>query len=405
MSVSHQTAEQQVPVFFECADEHSRTEQLPVQTEHRGEVDISMSLLMLFAVSAVILQLSQGSSVVRVPNDRDGGDSVEFTCTWDSTATSSRIGDSTTATDWRVQPRGRAVYAIGDLHGDWNKTVAALQLVGALQTNSTGRNSGLEWAGGDRIVVQVGDVLDRGNSELGISNLLGCLDAQARASGGRLIRIIGNHELMNAMGQFGYATRRGTQQYGGAAARKQTFAPGGPEARRLAELNVVQMVGDTLFVHGGLLPEHASHAAIEAINAGAKAWLRGGAAARRPIKALTSSSGPLWTREYWSLPKLYDSGQEIACKQLEVALQRAGATRMVVGHTIMPDGEIGSACQGQLWGVDVGMSAGMRGAAPAALLVDAGSVEHGSGEGKTNPTPLYARRKDGENGSPRRRDL
>jgi hypothetical protein len=40
----------------------------------------------------------------------------------------------------------------------------------------------------------------------------------------------------------------------------------------------------------------------------------------------------------------------------------------------MPDGKIGAACGGRLWGTDVGMSRGIRDAAPAVLCVDAGAT-------------------------------
>ena len=116
-------------------------------------------------------------------------------------------------------------------------------------------------------------------------------------------------------------------------------------------------------------------------------------------EGLASSAGPLWSRRYWypdargdqSASRHFDVELGLTldgtatCKTLERALAKSGAKRMVVGHTVMPSGRIGSACGGLLWGTqDVGMSSGMSGAAAAVLQV-AGSTGTGSA-----PTPLYA---------------
>jgi hypothetical protein len=53
--------------------------------------------------------------------------------------------------------------AVGDLHGDLGKTVDSLVLAGVL----TERDGQPAWCGGDTVVVQLGDVLDRGDHEIG----------------------------------------------------------------------------------------------------------------------------------------------------------------------------------------------------------------------------------------------
>lgn len=60
------------------------------------------------------------------------------------------------------------IVAIGDLHGDLNKTVSALKLAGVLTIDDVGSPI---WCGGDSIVVQLGDILDRGDSEIQILHL------------------------------------------------------------------------------------------------------------------------------------------------------------------------------------------------------------------------------------------
>lgn len=56
------------------------------------------------------------------------------------------------------------VHAVGDLHGDLDKAVEALKLGRVISVSDEGEVS---WVGGDTVVVQLGDVLDRGDVEIG----------------------------------------------------------------------------------------------------------------------------------------------------------------------------------------------------------------------------------------------
>lgn len=53
-----------------------------------------------------------------------------------------------------------------------------------------------------QVVVQVGDILDRGEDEIAILSLLRLLDEQAKANGGAVFQVNGNHETMNVEGDF-----------------------------------------------------------------------------------------------------------------------------------------------------------------------------------------------------------
>ena len=58
--------------------------------------------------------------------------------------------------------------AVGDIHGDLRKAISSLELAQVLQEV----NGQVRWAGGDTVVVQLGDVLDRGDSEIGVLKAL-----------------------------------------------------------------------------------------------------------------------------------------------------------------------------------------------------------------------------------------
>jgi len=58
------------------------------------------------------------------------------------------------------------------------------------------------WIAGTDILVQTGDIVDRGTYALDIYRLMRDLRGQASASGGEVVSILGNHEVMNAIGDW-----------------------------------------------------------------------------------------------------------------------------------------------------------------------------------------------------------
>ncbi len=248
------------------------------------------------------------------------------------------------------------IVAFGDVHGDLEATRNALRLAGAI--DEEGR-----WVGGELIVVQTGDQLDRGDDEQAILELFERLRVESVAAGGAFHALLGNHELMNAKGDLRYVTEGGFADFIDAVeydpsdprlaefepherARMAALLPGGPYARLLAHRQVILRVGDILFVHGGVLPDHVRYG-IDLINRETQAWLRG--EADRP-GVLQGSDSPQWTRLF------SDEPDTEACAVLTEVLNSLEATRIVMGHSVQ-DGGIASACEGRAWRIDVGMAA------------------------------------------------
>ncbi len=253
-----------------------------------------------------------------------------------------------------VQPAPPRLVAMGDLHGDYDSMIDGLQLAGLI--DETG-----EWIGGKTVLVQVGDQLDRGDGERRILHYLEDLAEAAAEVGGAVYPLLGNHETMNVRLDLRYVTTGGFAEFADLApfvtdellrqypraeqGRVAAFRPGGPYARLLAGHNVVMVVGETVFVHGGVLPSMARYG-LDRVNAEVQSWFRG---ERVRPDYLSGEDSPVWSRHYSSETTAAD------CALLLEALEAIPAERMVVAHTVQDEG-INAACEGRVWRVDVGLS-------------------------------------------------
>jgi hypothetical protein len=255
------------------------------------------------------------------------------------------------------QPAAPRIVAIGDVHGDLDATRAALRLAGVIDSDD-------RWSGGQLTVVQTGDQLDRGGDERAILHLFDRLTRDAARAGGAFHVLNGNHELMNALLDLRYVTEQGFRDFADLASanagrdsilasfppeqrgRVAAFRPGGRYARMLARRNLIMVVGDNVFVHGGVLPEHAAYG-IDRINDEVSAWLRGEAP---PPPWVRGADSPTWTRLFSR------NVDDAACAVLDETLTLLNARRMIVAHTVHRDG-ITSYCDDRIWVIDAGQAA------------------------------------------------
>ena len=271
-----------------------------------------------------------------------------------------------------AQPAGRGrVVAIGDVHADIGALRSALRMAGAI-------NAADEWIGGALTVVQVGDLIGRSDDERQVLDFIFALQPKATRAGGALHALIGNHEVFGgrldnqAVGPNPFPAWEGVPGLHlddprlrhlprHARARGAALMPGGPYARRIALFPVVLKIGNTVFVHGGVVPRWARYG-IDRINQEVRQWLLG--RAPEPDSALGVDDGDrvMWTREF-SL-----NVTEAACERLEESLKILDARRMIVAHTVHP--EITSDCDGRVWKVDVGMSRAYGGRVQVLEIVD-----------------------------------
>lgn len=259
----------------------------------------------------------------------------------------------------------KRLVSFGDVHGDLEATRKALKLAGAIDDKD-------EWIGGDLFVVQVGDQLDRGDDDKAIMDLFDKLRDKAKAAGGTFIALNGNHEFLNVMFDFRYATPGSFAPFAGIItedkavkglppshrSRAAAFMPGGPYARMLAEQPFFAIVGDTVFVHGGITKQHLDYG-LDKLQRETKDWLEG--KAKNPPALMLDPEAPVWTRKYSDKSTGKDD-----CDELAKVLDALGKKRMVMGHTPQLKG-VSFACDKRAIRVDVGMSRGMN-AAPVEVI-------------------------------------
>ncbi|UOR16421.1 metallophosphoesterase [Qipengyuania aquimaris] len=300
------------------------------------------------------------------------------------------------------------IVAVGDLHGDyeaWEDIARQAALI-----DEEGR-----WSGADNMLVQLGDITDRGPDSLTIIRHLQSLGEQAEAVGGSVTVLLGNHEAMNVIGDLRYvdpgeyeafrddsseARRESTWKANreaieafykerqpelsseemrdmwfaetplGMLEHRRAWRPGGELGSWAASLPAVAKVGRTLFVHGGL-SEEMTREAIAMLNDRHEYALGSGDAIDRSI--LEAPLGPLWYRGNVRReePAPEDPARLTREEELATVLTRYDADRLLVAHTPSVSGIV-TDLGGRLIRVDTGISSHYGG--PRSFLVIEGDV-------------------------------
>jgi hypothetical protein len=281
-----------------------------------------------------------------------------------------------------AQPRGdnpcdintsERVVAVADVHGAYDRFVAILRAAGLVDRDA-------RWSGGRAVFVQTGDVLDRGPDSRRALDLIRRLEREASRAGGRVISLIGNHEVMRMVGDLRYVSdgeyaafrtseseglrdryfgiladdiaaraKRDGQPFDrpafrskfleqtplGAIEMQLAFGPKGDYGRWLRERDTMIRINDVVFIHGGVSPSVAA-LGCEQVNATVRKELATVGAGLDPegVKALlaTQEDGPLWYRGL-ALNDEAEFGGAV-----DAILRALGARAMVTGHTVTASG-------------------------------------------------------------------
>lgn len=183
----------------------------------------------------------------------------------------------------------RRMVVLGDTHGTAGPTIELLRKLRLLDEER-------HWTGGETHLVFNGDVVDRGDDDRALLDLIRSIQPEALAAGGRVHMTLGNHEAMNLLRDQRYVTRdaylafadredpadrerargrylRNMRETGmtedqlhrafdlahppGYYGRLREFGPEGEYAAWLLRQAVALRIDDTLVVHAGLTEETA----------------------------------------------------------------------------------------------------------------------------------------------------
>ncbi|KZT29760.1 Metallo-dependent phosphatase [Neolentinus lepideus HHB14362 ss-1] len=303
----------------------------------------------------------------------------------------------------KPMPFVRRIIAVGDLHGDIGNAQKVLQMAKVVDENG-------DWSGNVDFFVQTGDIIDRGDDTIKLFAWMDKLRQQAPAKGGQVLSHLGNHEWMNAIGDWRYVWPTEIDTFGGSDKRQEVimtgwigktwaanytttsrlplhpslgppntdYPPASPRANAPSPISHAAIS----FVHGGLAPTYPhltpfpSH--INRISSSLLSKLQN----RRPFppphpphpypglprdatpeeERLYGTDGPLWYRG-WALDP-----EESSCRQVDDVLNRTGTRRMIMGHT--PDfDKIVSRCNGKILIIDTGISHAYGGVLSALSIV------------------------------------
>ncbi|MCI0611452.1 metallophosphoesterase [bacterium] len=351
--------------------------------------------------------------------------------------------------------------AIGDIHGADAAFVSILQKAQLINANQ-------EWIADNTIFIQTGDVLDRGPGSRKAMDLLLDLEKQAPKKNGKVIALLGNHEVMNIVGDLRYVSaeeyasysdsksaktqdaafkayenflKQRAERFGvqppaftkemeqdwkqkhplGFVEHRDAFSKKGRYGRWLRKQDAIAVVDGNVFLHGGISLE-VKELSFDELNRrihqelndfdSCREYLQGQKAAlpfftvdeivgaakqeleiqkqkrsqgigeNKTLERCTTleswlimhPDGPLWFRGFatWN-----DSEGSANIQEL---IQKYKVTRFITAHTVMPDGQIRSRFNGQIFLIDTGMLSGsfFPGGRASALEINDGTV-----------TPIY----------------
>jgi len=306
------------------------------------------------------------------------------------------------ACDLRTTER---IVAVGDVHGSYDGLVGILRTAGIIDARA-------RWSGGRAILVQTGDVVDRGPDSRKALDLLRRLEGEAMRAGGRVYPLLGNHEFMRMVWDWRYVSaeeiaafrtgnsvdlrertfglvfademRRAKEEQRpppdeaafhaqfvkdiplGYIETRQAFLPTGEYGKWLRERYAVIRINGIVFLHGGI---SAATAALGC--AGINDAVRRDLAVPNPTPeqalAMLSSSetGPLWYRG------LAEEPEPAFAPALTNILELLGARAIVIGHTVTADFRITRRFDGRVIQIDTGMLGGTfyPGGMPSALEI------------------------------------
>ncbi|TKC08618.1 metallophosphoesterase [Pedobacter frigoris] len=236
--------------------------------------------------------------------------------------------------------RPEKLFVLSDIEGEFEAFRKLLQANKII-------DSDFNWTFGNGHLVFAGDMFDRGLQVTECLWLVYMLEKKAKAAGGYVHFILGNHEIMNLQGDHRYVE----DKYKNNAALMcktlmQLYNEDSELGRWLRTKNIVEKIGDLLFAHGGISAElNNQPLSVEQINLIARPFYADSAVAKNADTKVnllySSTTSPFWYRLYYATNRFSKSNNKWIYKakeaQVDSTLQKFNVRHIVTGHTIVAD--------------------------------------------------------------------
>jgi Calcineurin-like phosphoesterase len=218
---------------------------------------------------------------------------------------------------------------ISDIEGNFGALRKLLQNSGVIDKD-------FNWTFGNGHLVLTGDFFDRGDQVTEVLWLVYSLEDKAKAAGGYVHFVLGNHEIMNLSGDLRYLHPKYVQD---TALLKENYVgslygENSEIGRWLRTKNIVEKIGSILFMHGGISAEmNFIDISLNKINELARPYYPDTTYqyADPKTEIIYSDWGPFWYRGYYQ-------GKTIATiGQIDSTLEKYNVKKIATGHTVISD--------------------------------------------------------------------
>lgn len=228
---------------------------------------------------------------------------------------------------------------ISDIEGNFNGFSSFLINNGVIDEK-------FNWIFGNGHLVLNGDFLDRGENVTQVLWLIYKLEQEATKNNGKVHYILGNHEIMNFQGNASYANKKYkrvaqllSKNDSLKVATQFLYSDKTELGKWLRSKNVIEKIGNYIFVHAGLSPEILKYqVSISNINQIVREnWdknLYDEEENNKVENFLTGKKGIYWYRGLAQDYKYYDKIKE---NELNEVLKFYEANKIVFGHSVMQD--------------------------------------------------------------------
>ncbi len=310
----------------------------------------------------------------------------------------------------------KRIIAIGDIHGDLDLAINCLEVGGIitrvddfeeatcvlLKYKEENDPRIYKWIAEHTIVVQVGDQVDRCRpvdnvctepnetpndeaSDLTIMFFFHDLHLIAiKNVGCAVYSLLGNHELMNVLGQLRYVSYKGLKEFDlnsdpnnvSMEGRKKAFELNSEMLLFKSKANIANflacarvsaiIIDGYLFVHAGVLEKLIDYTknnfdidkinSIDKINQSIHKWLLNlKIEDKKYISKILGDKvlSPFWPRIFGNLPSNLSAETAVCQSHVKPVLDKLNIKGIVVGHTPQLNNGISSTCSSSVWRIDV----------------------------------------------------